>query len=94
MDPASVTAAETADDQVARKFLDGNRELWTRTVPLREVLKDIEGGVFEGIFFVGGHGRAYPFAPIYMWMDANTDLIQQPCTTSPPTQPPSPSSNP
>lgn len=67
LDPASVTAAETADDQVARKFLDENRELWTRTVPLHEVLKDVEGGDFEGVFYVGGHGRVYPsYTEIYV----------------------------
>lgn len=46
--------------------MDENRGLWTRTVPLREVVKDVEGGVFEGVFYVGGHGRMFPPLQIYI----------------------------
>ncbi|BCR91232.1 ThiJ/PfpI family protein [Aspergillus chevalieri] len=59
LDPASASQQILETDPVAREFLEQNRGLWTRTVPLREVVSRVTEGKFMGVFFVGGHGPMY-----------------------------------
>lgn len=58
LDPSSASAQILENDPVAREFLEQNRGLWTRTTPLREVVRSVTEGEFVGVLYVGGHGRA------------------------------------
>jgi len=42
-------------DEIAVKFLSEKQELWKDTIKL----EDVNAGEYDGIFFVGGHGRTF-----------------------------------
>jgi putative intracellular protease/amidase len=56
LDPSSVEAFK--DDAVSTKFLKHSEALWKNTHKLSEFSGKAKE--FEGIFFVGGHGRTFP----------------------------------
>jgi len=53
LDPNSVEMFKT--DEIAVKFLSEKQELWKDTIKL----EDVNAGEYDGIFFVGGHGRTF-----------------------------------
>lgn len=46
------------DDAEATAFLETKKDVWSSTVPLKEIVGKESG--FDALFFVGGHGRGYP----------------------------------
>lgn len=57
LDPSSVEA--TKEDKVSVAFLK-KEHLWKDTVKLSSILGHAKD--YEAIFFVGGHGRMFPFS--------------------------------
>lgn len=59
LDPSSVEMFKSDEESV--KFLKEEEKLWKNTSVLADFLG--KSGDFEGIFYVGGHGREFPFFP-------------------------------
>ena len=57
LDPSSVEAFKS--DASSTKFLNTKEALWKNTHKLSDFLGHAND--YEAIFFVGGHGRTYPF---------------------------------
>lgn len=57
LDPSSVEMFK--NDPVSADFLQNGQELWKNTVKLADVLPRVSE--FDALFYVGGHGRKFPF---------------------------------
>lgn len=68
LDPNSIQTSKAAGDTAAGMFLAMKKEVWGTTLPLSEIVGNEKE--FDGVFFVGGHGRTHPltltFAGFFM----------------------------
>ena len=57
LDPASVEMFK--EDEIAVSFHKNQESLWKNTVRLADIVPRVNE--FDAIFYVGGHGRTFPF---------------------------------
>jgi putative intracellular protease/amidase len=65
LDPASVEMFK--EDEIAGRFHKDQQSLWKNTVRLADIVP--RANEFDAIFYVGGHGRMFPFLTAALFKD-------------------------